>query len=171
MSDDRRPLYPLVFIGPMGAGKTRIGRRVAKALDVPFLDTDKIIVAEHGPIAGIFESRGEVAFRALEKDAVADALAERAVVSLGGGAVLNPETRAALADKTVVLLTVSADAVAARIKTDKRPLLANGTADWQRIYDERRAIYDELATITFDTSTQPIERIAADIATWAKGRA
>lgn len=167
---DARPLYPLVFIGPMGAGKTRIGRRVAKALDVPFLDTDKLVVAEHGPIAEIFETRGEPAFRDLERDAVAAALTENAVVSLGGGAVLHPDTRDALASKTVVLLTVTADAVAARINTSKRPLLKNGTGDWQRIYDERRSIYEELATTTFDTSNEPIERIAENITTWAKGR-
>ncbi|MCP2030835.1 shikimate kinase [Okibacterium sp. HSC-33S16] len=166
-----RPLYPLVFIGPMGAGKTRIGRRVAKALDVPFLDTDKLIVAEHGPISDIFETQGESAFRELEKEAVAAALSEQAVVSLGGGAVLHPETRGALAGKTVVLLTVSAEAVAARINTSKRPLLKNGTGEWQRIYDERRDVYDALATTRFDTSSEPIERIAENIATWAKGRA
>lgn len=155
----------------MGAGKTRIGRRVAKALDVPFLDTDKIVVAEHGPIPEIFESQGEAAFRDFERQAVELALTEHAVVSLGGGAVLHPETREALAGATVVLLTVTADAVAARINTSKRPLLKNGTGDWQRIYDERRDIYDELATITFDTSHEPIEKIAENIALWAKGRA
>jgi shikimate kinase len=155
----------------MGAGKTRIGRRVAKALDVRFFDTDKMIVAEHGPIPEIFESRGEAVFREFEKEAVATALAERAVVSLGGGAVLHPQTREALTGHTVVLLNATAEAVAARINTSKRPLLKNGTGDWQRIYDERRAIYEELATTTFDTSTEPIERIAENIATWARGRA
>ena len=155
----------------MGAGKTRIGRRVAKALDVRFLDTDKMVVAEHGPIAEIFETLGEGAFRDLEKDAVALALSEPGVVSLGGGAVLHPDTQRALADKTVVLLTVTADAIAARINTAKRPLLKNGTGDWQRIYDERRAIYEALAVTTFDTSDEPIEKIAENIATWAKGRA
>lgn len=166
-----RPLYPLVLIGPMGAGKTRIGRRVAKALDVPFLDTDKIVVAEHGPIPEIFETRGEAAFREFEREAVAEALTEQAVISLGGGAVLDPTTRDALSTATVVLLTVTAEAVAARINTSKRPLLKNGAADWQRIYDERRDIYEGLATITFDTSNEPIEKIAENIASWAKGRA
>ncbi|RLQ86537.1 shikimate kinase [Mycetocola zhadangensis] len=155
----------------MGAGKTRIGRRVAKALDVRFLDTDKMVVAEHGQIAEIFETRGEAAFRDLERDAVAEALSERAVVSLGGGAVLHEDTQRALAHTTVVFLTVTAEAVAARINTSKRPLLKNGTGDWQRIYDERRTLYESLAVATFDTSNEPIERIAANIAIWAKGRA
>jgi len=164
-------LLPLVLIGPMGAGKTKIGRRVARSLAVPFIDTDKTIVAEHGPITEIFASQGEPAFRALERDAVATALGEPAVVSLGGGAVLDPDTQRDLAGVTVVLLTVTAEAVAARIRTDKRPLLKNGTGDWQRIYEERRPIYDKLATITFDTSSEPISDVADRIAAWAKGHA
>ncbi|WP_196832735.1 shikimate kinase [Mycetocola sp. CAN_C7] len=153
----------------MGAGKTKIGRRVSRTLQVPFIDTDKRIVAEHGAITGIFAERGEPEFRRLEREAVSAALQEPAIVSLGGGAVLDPATQQDLAGHTVVLLTVSAQAVAARIRTDKRPLLANGTGDWQRIYDERRPIYERLATITFDTSSEPIERIADRIAAWAEG--
>lgn len=155
----------------MGAGKTKIGKRVARALDVPFIDTDKVIVADHGPITEIFETQGEPAFRALERNAVATALKETAVISLGGGAVLDPDTQRDLDGLTVVLLTVTAEAVAARIRTDKRPLLKNGTGDWQRIYDERRAIYERLATITYDTSSEPIEDIADRIAAWAEGHA
>lgn len=168
MSTPALPL-PLVLIGPMGAGKTKIGRRVARSLDVPFVDTDKRIVAEHGPITDIFAEHGEPAFRQLERDAVQAALAEDAVVSLGGGAVLHQDTQRDLAGRTVILLTVTAAAVAARIRTDKRPLLANGTGDWQRIYDERRPIYERLATVSFDTSSEPIERIAERIADWARG--
>lgn len=170
MSGQGLPL-PLVLIGPMGAGKTKVGRRVARSLDVPFIDTDKRIVADHGAITDIFADRGEPAFRELERDAVTAALAEPAVVSLGGGAVLHPDTQRDLAGHTVVLLTVTANAVAARIRTDKRPLLKNGTGDWQRIYDERRPIYERLATISVDTSSEPIERIAERIADWARGRA
>ncbi|MCU1559824.1 shikimate kinase [Mycetocola sp.] len=170
MSGQGLPL-PLVLIGPMGAGKTKVGRRVARSLDVPFIDTDKRIVADHGAITDIFADRGEPAFREMERDAVTAALAEPAVVSLGGGAVLHPDTQRDLAGHTVVLLTVTANAVAARIRTDKRPLLKNGTGDWQRIYDERRPIYERLATISVDTSSEPIERIAERIADWARGRA
>jgi shikimate kinase len=162
---------PLILIGPMGAGKTKIGRRVARSLDVPFIDTDKRIVAEHGAITDIFADRGEPAFRELERHAVVAALAEAAVVSLGGGAVLHQDTQRDLADRTVVLLTVTGEAVAARIRTDKRPLLKNGTGDWQRIYDERRPIYERLATISFDTSSEPIEHIAERISYWARGHA
>lgn len=170
MSSPALPL-PLVLIGPMGAGKTKIGRRVARSLDVPFIDTDKRIVAEHGAITEIFADRGEPAFRELERAAVVEALAAPAVVSLGGGAVLDAGTQADLAACTVVLLTITGEAVAARIKTDKRPLLKNGTGEWQRIYDERRPIYERLATISFDTSSEPIEQIAERIADWARGTA
>ena len=162
---------PLILIGPMGAGKTKIGRRVARSLDVPFVDTDKRIVDEHGPIADLFTDRGEPVFRDIERVAVVAALAEPAVVSLGGGAVLHPDTQRDLAGHNVVLLTVTGAAVAARIRTDKRPLLKNGTGEWQRIYDERRPIYERLATISFDTSSEPIERIAERIADWARGHA
>jgi len=153
----------------MGSGKTRIGKRVAKLLGVPFIDTDKAIVAEHGPITQIFADHGEARFRELERAAVADALSQRAVVSLGGGAVIDPETQRDLRLHTVVELTVTADAVLARMDTSKRPLLADGPEAWQRIYDERREIYAMLATMTFDTSTGPITRIAQNIAEWARG--
>ena len=63
----------IVLIGPMGAGKTSVGRRVARALEVPFADTDKIVARDHGPIPDLFERHGEEHFRALERDAVAEA--------------------------------------------------------------------------------------------------
>ena len=76
---------PVVLIGPMGAGKTRVGKRVARLLDVGFTDTDKVIVAEHGPIADLFAEHGEPYFRRLERAAVVAALETDHVVSLGGG--------------------------------------------------------------------------------------
>ncbi|HEX7834392.1 MAG TPA: shikimate kinase, partial [Pseudolysinimonas sp.] len=71
-----------VLIGPMGAGKTKVGRRVARLLDVGFVDTDKAIVAENGPIADLFALYGEPHFRRLERSAVVDALTTDGVVSL-----------------------------------------------------------------------------------------
>ncbi|WP_341476228.1 shikimate kinase [Cryobacterium zongtaii] len=163
------PLYPLVFIGPMASGKSKIGRRVARSLRVPFLDTDKLIVTEHGPITEIFATHGESHFRDLERAAVADALRQkRAVVSLGGGAVLDPATRADLRRATVISLSTTAEAVRNRTRNAKRPLLADGPDAWQRIYDERRPLYDALASIHFDTSTRPVDAIAADIVKWVR---
>ena len=78
--DAETPLYPLVFIGPMASGKSKIGRRVARTLRVPFIDTDKDIVAAHGPITEIFAQHGEDHFRALERAAVAAALQRDRVI-------------------------------------------------------------------------------------------
>lgn len=160
---------PVVFIGPMGSGKSRIGRKVAAALGVPFIDTDSVVVAGHGAISDIFDRDGEERFRELEREAVARSLGEPAVVSLGGGAVLDPRTQEDLRGATVVLLTVTAEAVAKRIQGGKRPLIADdGVAAWERILDERRPLYEELATVTFDTSTGSLTELAADIVTWLK---
>jgi shikimate kinase len=163
------PLYPLVFIGPMASGKSKIGRRVARSLRVPFVDTDKDIEAGHGPITEIFAEHGEDHFRILERDAVAAALQrERAVVSLGGGAVLDVATRADLRGATVIYLTTTAEAVRNRTRNAKRPLLAAGPDAWQRIYDQRRPLYEALASISFDTSTRPVDAIADDIVKWVR---
>ncbi|MCU1443429.1 MAG: shikimate kinase [Cryobacterium sp.] len=168
MTEPGKALFPLVFIGPMAAGKTKIGKRVARALAIPFIDTDKRIVAAYGPIADLFEREGEDYFRVLEREAVVEALREEAVVSLGGGAVLNPHTRADLADCSVVFLSTTLDAVRSRIHGGKRPLLKNGIENWQRIFDERLPIYESLASIRIDTSKRPIDAIAADIVTWVR---
>jgi shikimate kinase len=158
---------PVVLIGPMGAGKTRIGKRVARILDTGFQDTDKIIVAENGPIPAIFDEHGEDHFRALEREAVARALASDDVVALGGGAVLAPETQALLASHRVVLVTVTPEAVAPRIGDGRRPLVRGGLPDWERIYAERRPIYEQLARLTVDTSHRPIDLVAQEVAAWA----
>jgi shikimate kinase len=158
----------VVLIGAPGAGKTRMGKRLAKLLDVPFIDTDKTIVAEHGPIAALFEAHGEPHFRAIERTHVSRALEQGAVVALGGGAVLDLETRAELAGHRVVLLTVTAEAVASRIDNAKRPLLKNGIEAWVALSETRRPIYESLARRTFDTSHRPLDDIATEISDWIK---
>jgi len=157
----------LVLIGPMGSGKTKLGRRIAALLAKPFVDTDRMIVAEHGTIAELFAQFGEAHFRALERVAVEDALAQDAVVALGGGAILDEHTQADLLHRRVALITVSATAVAPRIVGSKRPLVADGIESWTRIYESRREIYERLASRTWDTSARPLSRIAAEIADWA----
>jgi shikimate kinase len=157
----------LVLIGPMGSGKTKLGKRVAAILGKPFVDTDRMIVAKHGTIAELFTQFGEAHFRELERVAVEDALAQDAVVALGGGAILNEQTQADLADRRVALITVSAVAVAPRITGTKRPLLAGGIESWTRILESRRETYERLAMRTWDTSSRPLTAIAAEIATWA----
>ena len=150
----------IVLGGPMGAGKSSIGRRVAKALGLRFIDAISAIFAEHG----------EPHFRALERAAVHEALAVGGVVALGGGAVLHPDTEAELQGHDVVLLLVDASTVASRIRDDSRPLLRGASAveDWKRIFNERRPVYDRVATITFDTSRGPLQDVVNDIVAWAQ---
>ena len=164
------PGSAIVLIGPMGAGKTSIGRRVARALGVPFADTDKLITRDHGAIPALFERHGEAHFRALEREAVSAALEKGGVVALGGGAILDAATRADLAAHRVVFLTVSAHIVAARLHGGGRPLLADGdpVARWERIYAERRDLYDEVADVTFDTSSGPLGAVVDEIVAWAQ---
>lgn len=166
---ETEPLRPVVvLIGAPGAGKSRIGKRLAKLIGVPFVDTDKRIVAAHGPITTIFAEHGEPYFRVLEREQVSRALTEHAVVSLGGGAVLDAETQTDLTPLTVVQLSVTEAALAGRNLGSKRPLLVNGIDSWRELVATRAPLYNALADRTFDTSVIPAERVAEQIADWLK---
>lgn len=167
------PRDPVVLIGPMGAGKTSIGRRVAKRLGVGFYDSDQAVVQEHGPIEELFANRGEPYFRALERAAVRAGLETGGVVALGGGAVMDAGTRADLARHRVVLLTVSPAVVAARLRDTTRPLLQTEDAmrSWRQIMERRRPLYEEVADITFDTSSGPLSTVVDGIVRWARSTA
>ncbi|MHA7238621.1 shikimate kinase [Arthrobacter sp. TMS1-12-1] len=156
---------PVVLVGPMAVGKSAVGRLLAERTGARFIDTDRVIAERHGSIAGIFARQGEDAFRAIEADVVRDALAEDAVVSLGGGAVLHPRTRELLQDSTVVFLDTDLAAVLPRIGADSgRPLLAGRPAErWQELYDARRPVYAALATITVDTRGLPVREVTAAV--------
>jgi shikimate kinase len=156
----------VVLIGAPGAGKTRTGKRLGRLLGVPLVDTDKRVVAAHGTIAEIFETYGEPYFRALERKEVVKALSERAVVTLGGGAVMDAATQADLAGHRVVQLTVSPEAVESRIAGGKRPLLTGGIAAWEALVATRQPVYDRLSQLSIDTSRQPLDRVAKQIAQW-----
>lgn len=142
----------VVLVGPMGVGKTTIGKRLAKELRIPFVDTDVLIAKSHGPIPEIFEKQGEAIFREIEEDAVLSQLAARAVVATGGGAILSPRTRQALAVATVVYLATDGRHIANRLTNGNRPLLKNGMSDWRAIYEARKPHYEVVADITVDTS-------------------
>lgn len=160
----------IALIGPMAAGKSSLGRKLASRLGRRFIDTDREIVRAYGPVADIFAERGEPAFRALEADAVRDALAPGRVVALGGGAVLDPGTRALLRGVRVALVTVSPEAAARRIRGGTRPLVADGIDAWRRIAAEREPIYRELADIAVDTSARPMAAIVDELEAWAAGQ-
>lgn len=155
-----------MLIGAPGAGKTRTGKRLARLLDVPLIDTDTRIVQGHGPIATLFETQGEPHFRALERDEVARALREHAIVTVGGGAVMDAGTQRLLADHRVVQLTVSPEAVEARIAGGKRPLVNDGIGAWVALVEKRQPIYDQLSQLTIDTSRRPLSGVAQQIADW-----
>ena len=160
----------VVLIGPMGAGKTSIGRKAARALQVPFFDTDSAVVRAHGPIEKLFTDFGEAHFRRLERDAVVEGLERGGVISLGGGAVLDPETRSDLAARRVILLTVSPNVVAGRVRASNRPLLQGDDAmtRWTTILAERMPIYRSLADVTFDTSSGPVQHIVDAVVDWIR---
>lgn len=163
----------IVLIGPPAAGKTRIGKRLARDLGLQFTDTDAKIVAENGPIPEIFAVHGEPFFRSLEREQVVQALAGDGIIAFGGGAVMDASTQAdlkRLANTWVVLLDVHADVVRDRLNNGKRPLVTS-LADWQALVDARRETYERLADFTSDTSNRPTRQVADEIADWARTRA
>ncbi|MFM5905824.1 MAG: shikimate kinase [Micrococcales bacterium] len=153
----------VVLVGPMGVGKTTVGKKLARALKMPFLDTDSLIVKEHGEISKIFESVGEAAFRQLEEAAVEQAIRSGGIIATGGGAVLSPLTRDRLRAVTVVYLSTDGRHIASRLRGGKRPLVKNGFDDWKRIYEERKATYEAVADITVNTSGQSLGATVAEI--------
>lgn len=164
MSEGPRIALPIVLVGPMGSGKSRVGHRLARSVDAPFIDTDLRIAERYGPIDEIFDREGEEYFRIVEREVVAEALREEAVISLGGGAVLHPDTRDDLTGLAVVWLQVSRAAVRPRLAAGNRPLLAEGGLDrWSAILDTRRPLYDAVAGYSIDTSRRSVARIVDDI--------
>jgi len=156
-----------VFVGVMGAGKTTVGQLVADRLGVPFLDVDSDIEAVAGkPIPEIFIDDGEAHFRALEREAVARALATfDGVLALGGGAIMADETRKRLLDHTVVYLSVEvADAVKRVGLGTGRPMLKmNPRATLRHLLDLRRPLYEEVATVVVHTDGRTPDEVTTAV--------
>jgi 3-dehydroquinate synthetase len=135
----------LALIGFMGAGKTTLGRELARLTHRPFVDTDEEIEKRFGPIRELFE-RGEPEFRRIEEQVVAEALAgPTAVIALGGGAVLSDATRKRLRRTAFVAwVTIDVDTAWSRVRDSGRPL-ARDRELFGRLFDERADFYDQLA--------------------------
>lgn len=169
----RGPKLPdrvIVFVGPMAAGKTSLGKRVARELGVPFVDSDAVFVRQHGPITAFFESQGEEEFRRIEAELIAAELAGPGVrvLALGGGAVLTDSTRELLKGFPVVLLTTTQEAVLRTANIQRRPLLRNDPNAWNRIFEERRPLYEEVADVSYRTDRATKEQLARRVTQWAR---
>jgi len=165
---DHRPHGPrVVLVGPMGAGKSTVGRLLAEAWDVSLRDTDEDVEQVAGrSISDIFVDEGEQAFRSLEREAVSAALAGHdGVLALGGGAVLDPTTRDLLAGHPVVFLRVGlGDAVKRVGLGSSRPLLfGNVRARIKALLDERTPIYESVAVHSVDTDGRSPQDVADEI--------
>ncbi len=155
---------PVVLCGFSGSGKSATGAIVARMLGWAFVDTDREIERAAGTdIGGIFRDQGEPGFRALERQAVARALAHpTTVVALGGGALLHPDTRAQLADEgTCVLLHAPLDRCLRRASDGTRPLLSAQTA--ASLWTERRAGYLACADLVISSAEQDAEAVARQL--------
>jgi shikimate kinase len=159
---------PIVLVGMMGAGKTAVGRRLAKALGWPFKDADAAIEAAAGTtIANIFAEIGEPAFRVKERQVVARLLnGERMVLALGGGAFIDPQTRALVHAKALsIWLRADLEILARRTgRPGKRPLLAQGDprtmlAD---LLAQRTPIYAQ-ADLIIDSGKGPVGTVVAEV--------
>ncbi len=157
----------VVLIGPMGAGKSTVAGLLADAWHVAARDTDADVEASEGrEISEIFVDSGEAHFRALEATAVAEALATHdGVLSLGGGAVLDPATRSLLDGNTVVFLRVGLSDAVKRVGlgTARPLLLGNVRARVKALLDERTPIYESVAVLTVDTDDRSADEVAAEV--------
>ncbi|MBQ0854272.1 shikimate kinase [Streptomyces sp. NPDC057621] len=147
----------------MGVGKSTVGALLSERLGCRFRDTDEDIVTEQGrTIADIFVEEGESAFRALEKQAVRRALAGHdGVLALGGGSILDEDTRALLAGQPVVYLSMDVEEAVQRTGLNAaRPLLAvNPRRQWRELMDARRPLYAGVASAVVATDGRTPEEV------------
>ena len=159
-------LNKIVLIGPPGAGKSSIGKSLAKELSLPFIDSDTEIEKSSGKkISEIFVDDGEPHFRALEVEKVKQLLQDfEGIVSLGGGAPINTEISQLLESATypVIFIDVSIAQAAVRIGFNKdRPLLLiNPRQQWRNLRSVRRPVYVKLASDTVSSDSKKPHEVA-----------
>ena len=153
----------IFLVGMMGAGKTTVGRTLARRLKLRFVDSDHEIEARCGvKIPVIFEIEGEAGFRSREAQAVAElTVLEGIVLATGGGAVLREDNRRRLAERGIVVyLRATPEHLFERVRQDRnRPLLATGDplARLRQLYRERDPLYREVADLVVDTGRQSVQ--------------
>lgn len=157
----------IVLMGAPGAGKSTVGRRLARKLGRTFVDVDQRIEEVVGkPVAEIFADEGEAHFRTLEQDATIELLGTYDVVALGGGAVMNPVIREALAGHEVIWLKVSIGQATRRVgmNTVRPLLLGNVRGRLIELLRERTPVYEALATQTVETDGRGCAEVADALA-------
>ncbi len=171
MQDTLKSPSHIVLVGPMGAGKSRIGRLLATRLQWLFVDLDSCIEAEaRATISSIFASEGEAGFRARESRALKDVLMhdEACVLATGGGAILDEANRRTMRGAgTVVYLQVEPAMQVHRLQgDDTRPLLASGDPSRRlaQLQAEREPLYRDVADLVFDTTPHSPESAAGALA-------
>ena len=164
------PAPNLFLVGPMGAGKTTVGKRLGETLALEFIDSDHEIELRTGvDIPYIFEKEGEPGFRRREKAVIADlTLRSGIVLATGGGSVLDPDNRQCLAGRGfVVYLHASVDQQLARTaRSDNRPLLknsANRREVLETLFSQRDPLYREIADLVLDTDERSAKALVKEI--------
>jgi shikimate kinase len=157
-----------VLIGPPGAGKTAVGPLLAERLGTSFRDTDADISAAAGqPVSDIFIEQGEAAFRQLEREASARALREHdGVLALGSGAILDPDLQLRLEGLLVVYLAADFGTIARRLGLDRPHVVVPGNPRGRLrvLLEERRPLYERLASVTVKTDDLDPDELAAQVA-------
>jgi len=167
----------IILIGPMGSGKSAVGRQLARALQLEFVDSDTEIESRTGvDITYIFEKEGEAGFRERERDVIADLVKrEQIVLATGGGAVLDEENRERLsAVGTIVYLRTTIAQQLDRTRSSRnRPLLADGDPETvlTELMTTRAPIYEGLADLIIETGGRRVSAVVNEICAKLRERA